>query len=59
MHRPDTARAGGVAVLAHPCEYAQPGEVMERFARLGGEATELCKYRYKMKMPAINTLEPG
>ncbi|MGA9139386.1 MAG: PHP domain-containing protein [Methanocella sp.] len=51
-------RAGGVAVLAHPCEYAQPGEAMERFARLGGQATELCKYRYKMKMHAINTLEP-
>ncbi len=50
--------AGGVAVLAHPCEYAQPGEAMERFARLGGQATELCKYRYKMKMHAINTLEP-
>jgi predicted metal-dependent phosphoesterase TrpH len=51
-------RAGGVAVLAHPCEYAHPGEAMERFARLGGQATELCKYRYKMKMHAISTLAP-
>ena len=51
-------RAGGVAVLAHPCEYIHPGEVMERFVRLGGQATELCKYRYKMKIPSISTLEP-
>lgn len=51
-------RAGGVAVLAHPCEYAHPDEAMERFVRLGGQATELCKYRYKMKIPSISTLEP-
>ncbi len=50
-------RAGGVAVLAHPCEYARPGEAMERFVRLGGQATELCKYRYKMKIPTISKLE--
>ncbi|OPY25591.1 MAG: DNA polymerase III PolC [Methanocella sp. PtaU1.Bin125] len=51
-------RAGGVAVLAHPCEYADPAEAMERFVRLGGRATELCKYRYKMKIPSISALEP-
>ena len=51
--------AGGVPALAHPCEYEHPGEVMEKFVRLGGEATEICKYRYKLKMPAINTLDPG
>jgi predicted metal-dependent phosphoesterase TrpH len=51
-------RAGGVAVLAHPCEYIHPGEAMERFVRLGGQATELCKYRYKMKIPSISTLDP-
>ena len=51
--------AGGVPTLAHPGEYARPGEVMYKFARLGGEATELCKYRYKLKMPDIRMLEPG
>jgi hypothetical protein len=51
--------AGGIPALAHPCEYERPGEVMEKFARLGGEATEICKYRNKMKMPAISTLDPG
>jgi 3',5'-nucleoside bisphosphate phosphatase len=51
--------AGGVPALAHPCEYRDPGKVMEKFSRLGGEATEVCKYRYKLKMPAISTLDPG
>jgi hypothetical protein len=51
--------AGGVPTLAHPGEYAHPGEVVEKFALLGGEATELCKYRYKMKLPGIRKLEPG
>jgi predicted metal-dependent phosphoesterase TrpH len=51
--------AGGVPALAHPCEYRYPGKVMEKFARLGGEATEICKYRYKLKMPAISALDPG
>jgi hypothetical protein len=51
--------AGGVPALAHPCEYPHPGEVMDKFARLGGEATEICKYRYKLKMPAISNLDPG
>jgi predicted metal-dependent phosphoesterase TrpH len=51
--------AGGVPALAHPCEYERPGEVMEKFARLGGEATEVCKYRYKLKMPAIAGIDPG
>lgn len=48
--------AGGVPALAHPCEYGRPGEVMEKFVRLGGEATEICKYRHKMKLPAISAL---
>jgi predicted metal-dependent phosphoesterase TrpH len=52
-------QAGGVPALAHPCEYRHPGKVMEKFAGLGGEATEVCKYRYKLKMQSINTLEPG
>ena len=51
-------RAGGEPVLAHPCEYRRPDEVMKKFAGLGGGATELCKYRYKMKMPAIKALDP-
>jgi 3',5'-nucleoside bisphosphate phosphatase len=50
--------AGGVAVLAHPCEYTHIGEAVERFVRLGGQAIELCKYRYKMKVPSISRLEP-
>ncbi|MGE5403239.1 MAG: PHP domain-containing protein [Candidatus Doudnabacteria bacterium] len=50
--------AGGVPTLAHPCEYARPGEVMEKFAWLGGEATEICKYRSKTKMPAISGIPP-
>jgi 3',5'-nucleoside bisphosphate phosphatase len=51
-------RAGGVPALAHPCEYEHPGAVMEKFVRLGGEATELCKYRYKMKIRSILMLDP-
>lgn len=50
--------AGGVPALAHPCEYEHPGKVMEKFVRLGGEATEICKYRYKTKIRAITMLEP-
>jgi predicted metal-dependent phosphoesterase TrpH len=50
--------AGGVPALAHPCECDRPGEVMEKFVRLGGEATEVCKYRYKLKLPAISALTP-
>ncbi|RPJ35163.1 MAG: hypothetical protein EHM35_09370 [Planctomycetaceae bacterium] len=45
-------------MLAHPCEYTHPGEAIERFVGLGGQATELCKYRYKMKLQAISNLEP-
>jgi hypothetical protein len=51
--------AGGVPTLAHPCEYEHPGKVMEKFVRLGGEATEVCKYRFKLKIPEINALDPG
>ena len=51
--------AGGVPTLAHPCEYRASGKVMEKFARLGGEATEVCKYRYKLKMPGISALDIG
>jgi 3',5'-nucleoside bisphosphate phosphatase len=50
-------QAGGVPALAHPCEYRHPGKVMEKFARLGGGATEICKYRFKVKMQAISALE--
>lgn len=40
--------AGGVPLLAHPCEYGeQVGPVMKKFHGLGGEATEICKYRYR------------
>jgi predicted metal-dependent phosphoesterase TrpH len=40
--------SGGVAVLAHPCEYGeQMDPVMKKFHGLGGEATEICKHRYK------------
>ncbi len=40
--------AGGVPLLAHPCEYGgQMEPVMKKFHELGGEATEICKYRYR------------
>ncbi len=40
--------SGGVAVLAHPCIYGgQMEPVMKKFHGLGGEATEICKHRYK------------
>lgn len=45
--------AGGMPVLAHPCEYRNPDEVMAIFSGLGGEATEICKYRYKTKISAV------
>jgi 3',5'-nucleoside bisphosphate phosphatase len=51
--------AGGVPVLAHPCEYRHPGEVMEKFVRLGGEATEICRYRHKLKLQEISALGPA
>lgn len=49
--------AGGVPVLAHPCEYSDMDGVMKKFVRLGGEATEICKYRYKTKLDDVKKLE--
>lgn len=48
--------SGGIPVLAHPCEYDDMKDVMEKFSRLGGYAAELCKYRYKNKLIEINGL---
>ncbi|MCD1294940.1 metal-dependent phosphoesterase [Methanocella sp. CWC-04] len=50
--------AGGVPVLAHPCEYRDMDAVVEKFARLGGEAIEICKYRYKTKIDHVRVLDP-
>jgi 3',5'-nucleoside bisphosphate phosphatase len=52
-------QAGGVPELAHPCEYEHPGKVMKKFVRLGGDATEICKYRFKLKTQKINALGAG
>lgn len=52
--------AGGIPVLAHPCEYRRPDAVMKKFKKLGGVATEVCKYRYKTKLSSVrfaDTLE--
>lgn len=50
--------AGGLAVLAHPFEYARPDAVMKKFKKLGGTGVELCKYRQKLKIRSVRELEP-
>ena len=50
--------AGGLAVLAHPFEYARPDAVMKKFKKLGGAGVELCKYRQKLKIRSVRELEP-
>lgn len=49
-------KTGGVPVLAHSCEYPDMDAVVKKFAKLGGEAIELCKYRYKTKLSEIRSL---
>ena len=50
---------GGVPVLAHPFDFSNDaGLVLERFIAAGGEAVELCKYRYKVRSQALSELGP-
>lgn len=50
---------GGVPVLAHPFDFSNDaGLVLKRFLAAGGEAVELCKYRYKVRSAALSRLNP-
>jgi hypothetical protein len=50
-------RWGGVPVLAHPFDFSNDaGLVLGRFLAAGGEAVELCKYRYKVRSSALHSL---
>jgi hypothetical protein len=50
-------RWGGVPVLAHPFDFSNDvHRVLDRFLRAGGEAVELCKYRYKVRSGALANL---
>jgi hypothetical protein len=41
---------GGVPVLAHPFDFSNDvNKVLKSFIEAGGEAIELCKYRYKVR----------
>jgi hypothetical protein len=48
---------GGVPVLAHPFDFSNDVRlVFKRFMAAGGEAVELCKYRYKVRSEALAKL---
>ncbi len=50
---------GGVPVLAHPFDFSNDaGLVLARFLAAGGEAVELCTYRYKVRSQALSELAP-
>lgn len=50
---------GGVPVLAHPFDFSNDvSVVLKRFLAAGGEAVELCKYRYKVRSAALASLSP-
>lgn len=50
---------GGVPVLAHPFDFSNDaGIVLKRFLAAGGEAVEVCKYRYKVRSGALSGLGP-
>jgi 3',5'-nucleoside bisphosphate phosphatase len=50
---------GGVSVLAHPFDFSNDVNlVLKRFLAAGGEAVELCKYRYKVRSEALSRLSP-
>ena len=50
---------GGVPVLAHPFDFSNDVSlVMKRFLAAGGEAVELCKYRYKVRSASLSLLGP-
>lgn len=51
---------GGVPVLAHPFDFSNDVNlVLKRFLAAGGEAVELCKYRYKVRTEALSGLSAG
>ncbi len=51
---------GGVPVLAHPFDFSNDVNlVLKRFLAAGGEAVELCKYRYKVRSEALAHLSPN
>ncbi len=39
--------AGGIPILAHPCQYPAVPDIVKKFAGAGGEAIELSRYSYK------------
>ncbi|HTX44487.1 MAG TPA: PHP domain-containing protein [Methanocella sp.] len=48
---------GGVPVLAHPFDFSNDASVVfQRFLASGGEAVELCKYRYKVRSDVLSRL---
>lgn len=48
---------GGVPVLAHPFDFSNDVNlVLKRFLAAGGEAVELCKYRYKVRTSMLADL---
>jgi hypothetical protein len=48
---------GGVPVLAHPFDFSNDVSVVfKRFLAAGGEAVELCKYRYKARSGVLDGL---
>ena len=48
---------GGVPVLAHPFDFSNDVNlVFKRFLYAGGEAVELCKYRYKARSEILSRL---
>ena len=50
---------GGVPVLAHPFDFSNDVSlVLKRFLAAGGEAVELCKYRYKVRSEVLSRLSP-
>ncbi len=50
---------GGVPVLAHPFDFDNDVRLaFDRFLAAGGEAVELCKYRYKVRSGSLATLSP-
>jgi hypothetical protein len=50
---------GGVPVLAHPFDFSNDvSVVLKRFLAAGGEAVELCKYRYKVRSASLASLSP-
>jgi 3',5'-nucleoside bisphosphate phosphatase len=51
---------GGVPVLAHPFDFSNDVNIVfKRFLDAGGEAVELCKYRYKARSEVLSRLSAG